>query len=45
MAEVVTRCKTYLHAEEEAKELLVSIEINWVKMETQIEILKGWPQI
>jgi serine/threonine protein kinase len=36
----VKRCKSYLHAEEEAVELLVSIESNWVKMETQIEILK-----
>jgi len=34
------RCKSYLHAEEEAIELLISIESNWVKMETQIEILK-----
>lgn len=36
----VKRCRNYLHAEEEAVELLVSIESNWVKMETQIEILK-----
>jgi len=36
----VKRCRSYLHAEEEAIELLISIEINWVKMETQIEILK-----
>jgi hypothetical protein len=36
----VKRCKSYLHAEEEATELLVAIESNWIKMETQIEILK-----
>ncbi|KAL5330700.1 hypothetical protein ACEPPN_000219 [Leptodophora sp. 'Broadleaf-Isolate-01'] len=36
----VKRCKSYLHAEEEAVELLVSIEVNWLKMETQIGILK-----
>jgi hypothetical protein len=36
----VSRCKTYLHAEEEAKELLISIESNWIKMETQMGILK-----
>jgi hypothetical protein len=36
----VSRCKTYLRAEEEAKELLISIESNWIKMETQMEILK-----
>jgi len=36
----VKRCKSYLHAEEEARELLISIESNWVKMEMQIEILK-----
>jgi len=29
-----------MHAEEEAAELLISIESNWVKMETQIEIMK-----
>lgn len=34
------RCRTYLHAEEEAIELLVSIECNWLKMETQINIIK-----
>ena len=37
----VKRCRDYLHAEEEAVELLVAIESNWVKIETQIEILKG----
>lgn len=36
----VKRCRSYLHAEEEAVELLVAIESNWVKMETQIEMLK-----
>ncbi|KAH8808783.1 HET-s/LopB domain protein [Xylogone sp. PMI_703] len=36
----VKRCRTYLHAQEEAAELLVSIESNWVKVETQIEIMK-----
>lgn len=36
----VKRCRSYLHAEEEAVELLVSIESNWVKIETQIEIMK-----
>lgn len=36
----VRRCKSYLHAEEEAVELLISIESNWLKMEMQIEILK-----
>jgi hypothetical protein len=36
----VSRCKTYLRAEDEAKELLISIESNWIKMETQMEILK-----
>lgn len=36
----VERCKRYLNAEEEAKDLLVAIESNWVKMETQIQIMK-----
>jgi hypothetical protein len=36
----VKRCRSYLHAEEEAVELLLAIESNWVKMETQIEILR-----
>lgn len=36
----VKRCKNYLHAEEEAKELLIAIESNWVKMETQIGIVR-----
>ena len=36
----VKRCQSYLHAEEEAVELLISIESNWVKIETQIEIVK-----
>lgn len=36
----MSRCKTYLRAEEEAKELLISIESNWIKMETRMEILK-----
>ncbi|PVH75201.1 hypothetical protein DL98DRAFT_658244 [Cadophora sp. DSE1049] len=36
----VKRCKSYLHAEKEATGLLVSIEVNWLKMETQIGILK-----
>jgi hypothetical protein len=36
----VDRCKRYLNAEEEAKELLIAIENNWVKMETQIQILR-----
>jgi phosphoribulokinase len=35
----VKRCRSYLHAEEEAVELLLAIESNWAKMETQIEIL------
>lgn len=34
------RAQSYLHAEEEAVELLVSIESNWMKMETQIQFLK-----
>lgn len=34
------RAKSYLNAEEEAIELLVSIESNWMKMETQITFLK-----
>ncbi|KFZ25321.1 hypothetical protein V502_00200 [Pseudogymnoascus sp. VKM F-4520 (FW-2644)] len=36
----VKRCQSYLHAEEEAAELLLAIESNWVKMETQIIILR-----
>ncbi|OBT41969.1 hypothetical protein VE00_06626 [Pseudogymnoascus sp. WSF 3629] len=36
----VKRCQSYLHAEEEAVELLLAIESNWVKMETQIVILR-----
>ncbi|KFY30170.1 hypothetical protein V494_08234 [Pseudogymnoascus sp. VKM F-4513 (FW-928)] len=36
----VKRCQSYLHAEEEAIELLIAIESNWIKMETQIEILR-----
>lgn len=36
----VKRCQSYLSAEEEAADLLISINLNWVKMETQIEIMK-----
>jgi hypothetical protein len=36
----VKRCKNYLHAKEEAGELLIAIESNWIKMETQIGIVK-----
>ncbi|CZR58611.1 uncharacterized protein PAC_08503 [Phialocephala subalpina] len=36
----VKRCRSYLRAEQETVELLISIESNWVKMETQIEIIK-----
>lgn len=36
----VEKCKNYLHAEEEATELLVAIESNWLKVGTQIQILK-----
>lgn len=36
----VKKCQDYLHAEEEAVELLISVEINRVKMEAQIEIMK-----
>lgn len=34
------RCQSYRHAEEEARELLISIEVNWIKTEAQITILK-----
>jgi hypothetical protein len=36
----VRRCQAYRHAEEEARELLLSIEHNWIKTEAQISILK-----
>jgi hypothetical protein len=36
----VRRCQSYRHAEEEARELLISIEVNWIKTEAQITILK-----
>ena len=36
----VKRCKSYLHADKEAVELLIAIESNWVKMETQIRLMR-----
>jgi hypothetical protein len=36
----VRRCQNYRHAEEEARELLLIIEHNWIKTEVQITILK-----
>lgn len=34
------RCQNYRHAEKEARELLISIEVNWMKTEAQINFLK-----
>jgi hypothetical protein len=36
----VRRCQAYRHAEEEAQELLLTIEHNWIKTEAQINILR-----
>ncbi|KAJ3475007.1 hypothetical protein NLG97_g9612 [Lecanicillium saksenae] len=36
----VKMCRSYLRADEEAAELLIAIESNWVKMETQIRLMK-----
>lgn len=36
----VKRCRSYLHADEEAAELLLVIESSWIKMHFQIEMVK-----
>jgi hypothetical protein len=36
----VRRCQNYRHAEVEARELMISIEHNWMKTEAQISFLK-----
>jgi hypothetical protein len=36
----VRRCQNYRHAEAEARELMISIEHNWMKTEAQINFLK-----
>ncbi|KAE8445736.1 hypothetical protein EG329_012915 [Mollisiaceae sp. DMI_Dod_QoI] len=37
---LVRRCQNYRHAEAEARELMISIEHNWMKTEAQINFLK-----
>ncbi|KAH8597416.1 hypothetical protein B0O99DRAFT_617450 [Bisporella sp. PMI_857] len=38
---LVKRCENYKHAQQEAKEFLITIELNWLKTEAQIAFLRS----